>query len=152
MADTINVTVEQVRFHNPETGFTVVTCFRQDSHEEVKVVGNFPPINAGELIAVTGEWRKSRWGPQFVVESLAPIVPTSIEGIRSYLAAGHVKGIGKALTNRLIDRFGADVLRIIGEEPRRLLELSGVGERTLEKITASWDQQRGIRDVMLFLA
>lgn len=152
MPDTFNVTVSQMRFHKPQTGFTVLTCFREESNEEVKVVGNFPPIEAGELIAVTGEWRNSRWGRQFFAESLVPIIPTSVEGIRSYLLAGHVKGIGRTLTNRLVDRFGADILRVIDEEPRRLLQLSGVGERTLEKITASWQQQRGVRDVMLFLA
>src|SRR5206468_11979684 len=99
------------------------------------------------------EWRNNaRFGRQFNAESVTPIIPTSIEGIRSYLAAGHVKGIGKTLAKRLVKRFGADVFRIIDEAPQRLLELPGIGQRTLEKITGSWQEQRGVRDVMVFLA
>jgi len=152
MPETINVTVEEVLFHKPESGFTVLSCVREEPPQEVKVVGNFPPVEEGELIAATGEWRNSKWGRQFCAESIMTIVPTSLEGVQSYLAAGHVKGIGKKLTNRLLDQFGADLLRVIDEEPQRLLEVHGVGEQTLQNITFSWAQQRGVRDVMLFLA
>src|SRR3954471_11368667 len=152
MPETINVTVEEVRFHKPETGFTVLSCVHEQSHQELKVVGNFPPVEEGELIAVTGEWRNSRWGRQFFAEALVPIVPTSLEGVQSYLAAGHVTGIGKKLATRLLEHFGADLLRIIDEEPQRLLEVRGVGKVTLQDITNSWARQRGVRDVMLFLS
>lgn len=149
----INATIVRIRFQNPDTGFNVVTCRREASNEELTVVGFFHLPELDELVAIDGEWRNdARYGRQFSAESVTPIIPTSVEGIRSYLAAGHVKGIGETLAKRLVKRFGTDTLRIIDESPRRLLELPGIGKRTLEKIEASWQEQRGVRDVMVFLA
>ena len=151
--ETINATVVHVRFASAESGFSVVTCRREGTNEELTVVGNFHVPQPDELVSITGEWRNNaRFGRQFQAESVTPIIPTSVEGIGSYLAAGHVKGIGAALAKRLLHHFGADLLRVIDEEPRRLLQVPGIGQRILEKITASWDGQRGVRDVMVFLA
>jgi exodeoxyribonuclease V alpha subunit len=153
MPETIHLTLRRVHFHNAETGFSVVVGTRDDSGEEVRFVGSFPQLQLGELVAVTGEWRShKKYGPQFAAESVAPVVPTSAEGIERYLAAGHVKGIGVALARRLVERFGADLLRVIDEEPQRLREVPGVGRKTLEKIGESWERQRGVRNLMIFLA
>ncbi|MEK6372597.1 MAG: ATP-dependent RecD-like DNA helicase [Acidobacteriota bacterium] len=153
MPETIHLTLRRVHFHDAGTGFTVAVGSREDSGEEVTFVGNCLELQPGELVAVTGEWRShKKWGRQFAAESAAPVMPTSAEGIESYLAAGHVKGIGVALAKRFVERFGADVLRVIDQEPERLREIPGVGRRTLEKIKESWEQQRGVRDLMVFLA
>jgi exodeoxyribonuclease V alpha subunit len=153
MVQTITLTVQRVRFHSNETGFTVATGVDEVSGEELTVVGNFPRVEIGEVVSVTGEWRDdSKWGRQFVAASVAQVVPTSAEGIQAYLTAGHVKGIGEALAERLVKKFGADLLRVIDEEPQRLMGIPGVGKRTLKKIETSWQEQRGVRDVMIFLA
>src|SRR5436305_7074627 len=111
MAETITLTVQRVRFHSNETGFTVATGVDDASGEELTVVGNFPRLEVGEVVSVTGEWRDdSKWGRQFVAASVAQVVPTSAEGIQAYLTAGHVKGIGEALAERLVRKFGADLL------------------------------------------
>jgi exodeoxyribonuclease V alpha subunit len=149
----INATIVRVRYQNAESGFNVVTCRREESNEELTVVGVFHLPEIDELVSITGEWQNNaRFGRQFNAESVMPIIPTSIEGIRSYLAAGHVKGIGETLAKRLVKRFGADVMRVIDESPQRLLEMPGIGQRTLTKIKESWQEQRGVRDVMVFLA
>jgi exodeoxyribonuclease V alpha subunit len=153
MPETIRLTLRRVHFHDAGTGFTVAVGTREDSAEELTFVGNCAALQLGELVAVTGEWRNhKRWGRQFAAESVVPVVPTSAEGIESYLAAGHVKGIGAALAKRLVERFGADVLRIIDEDPERIREVPGVGRKTLAKMKESWEQQRGVRDLMVFLA
>ena len=149
----INATIVRVRYQNAESGFNVVTCRREESYEELTVVGVFHLPEIDELVAITGEWQNNaRFGRQFNAESVMPIIPTSADGIRSYLAAGHVKGIGEALAKRLVKKFGTEALRVIDESPQRLLELPGIGQRTLEKIKESWQEQRGVRDVMVFLA
>ncbi|HEX7153837.1 MAG TPA: ATP-dependent RecD-like DNA helicase [Thermoanaerobaculia bacterium] len=153
MPETLQLTVEKVRFRSEETGFTVAIGVDHTSREEVTFVGSFLPVQEGEPLAVTGEWKNDkRWGRQFVADSVMPIVPTSAEGIESYLAAGHVKGIGAALAKRLVGKFGTDLLRVIDEQPQLLLELPGVGPRTLKKINESWGEQRGVRNVMIFLS
>jgi len=151
--ETINATIVRVRYQDPESGFNVMTCRREGSYEELTVVGTFHLPEVDELVSIAGEWRNdARYGRQFNAESVTAIIPTSVEGIRSYLAVGHVKGIGETLAKRLVKRFGADVLRVIDETPERLLDLPGIGPRTLQKITESWKEQRGVRDVMVFLA
>ena len=153
MSETIQASVQRVRFHGAETGFTVLIALREETHEEVTIVGSFPPVEEGEPIVATGTWRQDRkWGRQFVAESVTVIVPTSREGIESYLSAGHVKGIGATLAKRLVERFGTDLLQVMDKESERLREVAGVGKKTLKKIKESWDAQRGVRDLMVFLA
>ncbi len=153
MPERITAKVFRTRFHNPDNGFSVIVAMREDTGEEVTLVGTFPPLQEGEPIVATGEYRDDRrWGPQFVAEELDVVMPTSEAGIEAYLAAGHVKGIRAGLAKKLVRAFGADLLRILDEEPRKLLGIAGLGEKKLEKIIASWEEQRGVRQLMLFLA
>jgi len=153
MPETIQLTVMRVRFHNRESGFTVAVGVRDGSAEEITFVGTCVAPDPGDPLAVTGEWRQdAKWGRQFVAESVMPIVPTTEEEIREYLADGFVDGIGPKLAERLVDRFGADLFRILDEEPQRLREVRGIGPKTLQDITASWKTARGARDLMVFLA
>src|SRR5436305_5800310 len=147
MPETIRLTVMRVRFHNRENGFTVAVGVRDDSGEEITFVGTCAASDAGDPLAVTGEWRQdAKWGRQFVAESVVPVVPTSEEEIRAYLADGFVSGIGPALAERLVDRFGADLFRVLDEEPQRLREVRGVGPKTLRDIMFSWKAERDVRD------
>jgi exodeoxyribonuclease V alpha subunit len=151
--ETIQVTVTRIWFHNQATGFSVIGAVREDSGDEVKIVGSFTIPREGEIVAVTGGWRNdAKWGRQFEAESVLPVLPTSSDGILAYLRAGYVKGIGPTLAKRLIDRFGTDLFRVMDEEPDRLREIPGVGRRTLKRIGESWNEQRGVRELMIFLA
>jgi exodeoxyribonuclease V alpha subunit len=153
MPETLHASVQRVRFHNTETGWTVLVALRDDTHETVTVVGVFPEVQEGEPIVAAGEWRQDRkYGLQFAADSVSVVVPTSAEGIERYLAAGHVKGIRGGLAKKLVARFDTDLLRIIDEEPNRLREVAGLGAKTLQKITESWGEQRGVRALMVFLA
>jgi exodeoxyribonuclease V alpha subunit len=153
MPERIEATVHRIRFHNQETGWTVFVAVADQSRESVTVVGSFPPVQEGEPVVVTGEWRMDRkWGKQFFAETVAVVVPTSREGIERYLAAGHVKGIGAGLAKKLVERFGTELLQVIDQQPQRLREVRGVGAKSVDRITASWTEQRGVRDVMMFLA
>src|SRR4051794_12113857 len=138
MPETIQVKILRTRFYDADTGFGVLHAVSEPDGQELTIVGNFPPVQLGESVAVTGEWRlDKKWGRQFAADCLSTIVPTSREGIEHYLSAGHVKGIGAGLAKRLVQQFGADLLRIIDEEPRRLLEVRGLGQGTLKKINES---------------
>ncbi|HYM59754.1 MAG TPA: ATP-dependent RecD-like DNA helicase [Thermoanaerobaculia bacterium] len=153
MSERITGTVEKIRYHKPETGWTVLVVRLEGGGAEVTVVGVFPAIEQDEPIVAVGSWRNDkRWGRQFLAESLTVVVPTSRDGIQRYLAAGHVKGIGSSLAKRLLDHFGDGLFRVIDEEPERLREVQGIGKAKLGKIKSSWNEQRGVRDLMVFLA
>lgn len=153
MPERIEATVRRVRFHDRESGFTVLLARRDDTREEMTIVGSFPFVDADEAIVASGDWREDRrYGRQFAAESVSVVMPTSRDGIRRYLEAGHVKGVGPALAKRMLDRFGTDVLGVIDDDPERLLTIPGVGKATLTKIKESWSAQRGVRDLLVLLA
>jgi exodeoxyribonuclease V alpha subunit len=153
MPETLTVTLGRVLRRDAASGFTVVLAYTQSSREPLKIVADAAVVQEGETASVTGEWEHHRkYGRQFRAETILAVLPASADDILSYLEAGHVKGIGLTLAKRLVDRFGDDLLRIMDEEPDRLREVQGVGARTLEKIRKSWEEQHGVRNVMIFLS
>ena len=133
MSETIQATVLRIRFHNTETGFTVLLAAYEESRAELTIIGSFPPVEEGEDVVGRGDWRQDRrWGRQFAAESVMVVTPTSREGIEAYLAAGHVKGIGRGLARRLLDHFDTELLQIVDREPSRLLDVAGVGKVLLQ--------------------
>ncbi len=79
------------------------------------------------------------------------MLPATIQGIRRYLGSGLIKGIGPVFAERIVDHFGLDTLRVIEEEPGRLVEVPGLGPKRTAKITAAWEEQKAIKEVMVFL-
>src|SRR5687768_18602341 len=86
MPETLQASVQRIRFHNSESGWTVLVALREDTHEAVTVVGVFPEVQEGEPIVAIGEWRQDKkYGRQFVADSLSIVAPTSRDGIERYL-------------------------------------------------------------------
>lgn len=156
----ISGSVERVTYYNEENGYTVLRL-RPDTrgmlpyaHGEqlLTVVGNLPEVNPGEWLKLTGQWlNHAKHGRQFQVELCEQSVPASVEGIKRYLGSGMVRGVGKVMAERIVNRFGADTLTIIDEDPTRIGEVLGIGPKRVESIIKSWEEQRAIKDVMVFL-
>ncbi len=118
----------------------------------VTIVGVLPGVQCGETLSLDGEWvRHPQHGNQFKVVACRSELPASVYGIRKYLGSGLVPGIGKAYANKIVDHFGADTLRIISEESARLREVEGVGPKRAKAIKRSWDDQRALREILIFL-
>lgn len=162
MSDRVEISgsVERITFYNEENGYTVLRL-RPDTrgmlpyaHGEplVTVVGNLPEVNPGEWLKLTGQWlNHAKHGRQFQVELCEQSVPASVEGIKRYLGSGMVRGVGKVMAERIVNRFGADTLTIIDENPQRLGEVLGIGRKRVDNIIKAWEEQRAIKDVMVFL-
>lgn len=151
-ATDLNGIVENIVFHSETTGYCVA-CVKAEGHPDpVTVVGTTSAIWPGEAIKAEGNWvRHERHGYQFQANSLTCIPPTSARGIERYLASGMIRGIGKVNAERIVKAFGEDALRIIEKESRRLEEVEGIGPKRRQMIKESWNEQKGIRDVMIFL-
>jgi exodeoxyribonuclease V alpha subunit len=144
-------TVEQIVFYNPDNGYTVCR-FTTEGQEAVTVVGAFPPLSPGETLRLEGAWEMNpRFGRQFRMESFAVMLPASVKGVERFLASGLIKGIGPVLAKRIIDRFGAETMAVLNEDPARLREVSGVGQVKLAEIRSSWAEHREIRGLIIFL-
>ncbi len=152
MADTLTGTIERVTFHNPDTGFAVLRVVARGRRALVTVVGNMASANAGETIEARGAWVQDRnHGEQFQTESIRAVAPHSVEGIEKYLASGLVKGIGPTYARRIVEAFGERTLKVIDESPTFLTEVKGIGPKRIQRIRESWQEQKAVRDIMVFL-
>ena len=119
---------------------------------EVKAVGYCLPVAANLRYDMKGHWSSNpSHGIQFEVEKYDEVIVPSREGIVAYLSSGQIKGIGSVMAERVFDAFGMDTLSILDKEPERLLEIRGISSTKLEKITQSYLENRGARDVVTFL-
>lgn len=144
-------TVARVVFENRDTGWAVVH-FEPDDGGLVTVVGPLAPVFPGECVEVEGKWETDRrYGRQFRARTGMPAEPQSESGARRYLASGVIPGIGPELAKRLVERFGTDTLRVLDEEPERLLSVRGIGAKRLDQIKAAWLEKTAQRQARIFL-
>ncbi len=152
MAETLSGVIERVTTHNPETGFAVLKVRTSGRHGMVTVVGRMPAVVNGEYIEASGDWRQHRdYGLQFEADSLRTTPPHTKAGIEKYLGSGLVKGIGPHFARKIVEVFGERTLEVIDESPAFLKEVKGIGARRLQRIRESWQQQKGVRTIMVFL-
>lgn len=150
MQDTVEGYIDHIIFRNEENGYTVLSLVVDG--EELTCVGFFQYINEGEMISAKGVYTEhTSYGQQFKIESYEPVVPTDAVAIERYLGSGAIKGIGAALSARIVRRFGDDTLRIMQQEPERLAEVKGISERKAREIAEQMMEQEDMRKAMLFL-
>ena len=149
---TIEGTVERVVFANEENRYVVFRLKEDGKSGLTTTVGNLWPINVGENLRVRGRWTShKKFGDQFQADHCEATAPSSVEGIERYLSSGMIKGIGPVMAKRLVSAFGAETLTVIGEQPRRLAQVPGIGPKRRQQIADAWQEQQGIREVMVFL-
>lgn len=115
-------------------------------------VGVMPNVVAGESVCFHGEWEThKRFGPQFIVKRYELVRPSTLEGIELLLGSGFISNIGPVRSKAIIETFGFDTLNILDKEPKRLMEVPGIGRKMMERIAESWQQHSQVRHLMLFL-
>lgn len=152
MAETLQGTIERVTFHNPDNGFSVLKLKASGRSKPVTVVGKVPSVTAGEYVQAEGVWTvDAQHGPQFRADQIRTAHPASLEGIEKYLGSGALRGIGPKLAAKIVQIYKLQTLDIIDKSPDMLLHIRGIGVQRLERIRASWQQQKQTRRIMLFL-
>lgn len=161
--DQISGSVERITYYNEENGYTVLRL-KPDSREMmaykypargqqlITVVGNLPELNPGEWLKLTGRWGShAKHGRQFQADLCEQSLPATTEGIKRYLGSGLIRGVGPVMAERIVNKFGAQALDVIEFEPKRLREVLGIGAKRIKSISKAWEEQRAIKDVMIFL-
>ncbi|MFD5554277.1 ATP-dependent RecD-like DNA helicase [Streptomyces sp. NPDC127068] len=145
--------LERITYANEETGYTVARVDTgRGAGDLLTVVGALLGAQVGESLLMRGRWGSHpQYGKQFHVDDYSTVLPATVQGIRRYLGSGLVKGIGPVFADRITQHFGVDTLTIIEEEPKRLIEVPGLGPKRTKKIAAAWEEQKAIKEVMLFL-
>ncbi|MCX7748142.1 MAG: ATP-dependent RecD-like DNA helicase [Clostridia bacterium] len=144
--------VERITFENEDNGFSVIKIKSRDFPDLVTVVGNMAAVNVGAVVKLQGEWKfDSKFGKQFSVHKYIEKVPATIAGIEKYLGSGLIKGIGPVNAKRIVSIFKEDTIRVIEEEPDRLIQVGGIGSKRVEMIKKAWQEQKEVKNVMIFL-
>ncbi len=163
--DTLSGGLERITFYNPENGYTVLRL-RPDaqlgqrltnksslnSEGLATVVGNLPELSPGEHLRLQGQWdNHPKHGLQFKAEVCEQTLPATIAGIQGYLGSGMIKGIGPRFAERIVSRFKEETFNVIENTPERLLEVPGIGEGRMNKIITAWEEQKQVKEIMVFL-
>ena len=150
--ETLKGMIEKVVYHLPDNGYSVFRVRADGQQALVTMVGHSPVGDPGEYIEATGRWTEdSQYGRQFRAADIRIASPDTLDGIERYLASGAISGIGKTYAKRLIAYFGQSVLEVIEREPERLTQVAGIGQARADKIKKSFDDQKHIRNIMIFL-
>ena len=152
MADKLRGVVERVTYASDETGYSVVRLAVKGRLDLVTVVGGLADVNPGASLELEGTWKRHpKYGRQFEVYRYRTVLPATAEGIEKYLGSGLIKGIGPVMAERIVKKFGVDTLDVIEHESRRLLDVLGIGPKRIARVQAAWEEQKQIREVMVFL-
>ena len=148
----IRGTVQGIVFQNSENGYTVLRLCTE-SGELITVTGTIPMTVVGERLVIAGKWgRHPSHGPQFEAEFLERLMPETVQEIYSYLSSRAIKGIGAKTAAKIVERFGAQSLDVLENEPSRLTEIPGISASKAAEMSASFQRQSGIRRLIEFLA
>lgn len=150
--ENIRCTVERITYQNEENGWSVLRVNVKGYKDVVTLVGNFCDTKVGAVLAVEGNWRMdAKFGKQFQAVNWKEELPSSIVGIEKYLGSGLIKGIGSVYAKKIVAKFGEETLNIIEEDIQRLSEVDGIGKKRIDLIAKSWEKQKDVKDIMVFL-
>src|SRR5512138_242188 len=163
--DVLSGSVERITFYNSENGYTVLRL--RPEHQRgiyavpkaslssdglATVVGNLPEVSPGEFLQLQGQWdRHPKHGSQFKAEVCEQALPATLAGIQGYLGSGMIKGIGPKLAERIVGKFREDTFDVIERNPERLFGVSGIGTDRVNRITKAWQEQKQVKEIMVFL-
>ncbi len=150
--DEIHGHIERITFQNAENGWTVARLQEPRKKEVTTIVGTMTSVQVGETIRCWGGWKNdTNFGFQFQVKDYKVEQPSTVYGIQKYLASGMIKGVGKEFAKRIVKQYGVETLNVINDTPDVLMDIEGIGAKRLERIKTCWQEQKSIREVMVFM-
>ena len=144
--------IERITYTNQDNGYTVAKVRVYGRQELVTVVGSFANPVPGEVVQMAGTWTTHpKFGEQFKMAFYQTVTPATTKGIERYLGSGLIKGIGPKMAKRIVALFGAKTLDVIENNPDLLATVEGIGKNRVSLIKQAWEDQKEIREVMIFL-
>ena len=148
----IRCVVDTFTNQNAENGYSIMKVNVKGYKDLVTIVGSLLDVPVGSVLLCDGDWKvDKKYGTQFIVQYYEEVMPATIYGIEKYLGSGLVKGIGPKFAKLIVGKFGLETIDIIESDIERLHEVAGIGKKRVELIRESWEKQKDIKDVMLFL-
>lgn len=148
----IRCVVERITYQNPENGYSVLKCRVKDYSDLVSVIGNMIDANVGSVLVCDGDWKvDAKYGRQFVAENWEETLPATVYGMEKYLGSGLIKGVGPKFAKKIVQKYGVDTFTVIEDNVEVLIEIEGIGRKRVQMIAESWERQKEVKNIMLFL-
>ena len=148
----IRCVVERITYQNPENGYSVLKCRVKDYSELMPVIGNMIDANVGSVLVCEGNWKvDAKYGRQFVAENWEETLPATVYGMEKYLGSGLIKGVGPKFAKKIVQKYGTDTFAVIEDNVEILIEIEGIGKKRVRMIAESWEKQKEVKNIMLFL-
>ena len=141
--------VLDIIFRNDENLYSIFILETSDG--EITVVGTVLDLNIGDTMSISGKLiYHNTYGEQLQIKDYEKIMPNSVSQIERYLSSGIISNIREKRARELVKEFGEDTLRIMLEEPEKLLKIKGIGKKTLEKIHEDIKKANESREVIIY--
>ena len=147
-----NCVIENVTYYNQENGYTIMSVRPDSEKSSITLIANTTNPLPGVTLYVEGEWKKHQiYGKQFVSTLCNEIMPDTVYGIRKYLGSGLIKGVGQVTADKIVNKFGEETPDVIENHPERLKEIPRLSQKTIDLLVESWNEQKHMFDIMVFL-
>lgn len=148
----IRCVVERITYQNPENGYSVLKCRVKNYSDLVPVIGNLIDANVGSVLLCEGDWKvDAKYGRQFVAQNWEETLPATVYGMEKYLGSGLIKGVGPKFAKKIVQKYGVDTFTVIEDNVELLIEVEGIGKKRVQMIAESWERQKEVKNIMLFL-
>lgn len=136
--------VNRVVYYNAQSKWGVLSVENTINDENFKdtyitLTGNFDGIYDDCEVIFSGELTtNSRYGMQINITNIYVNQDlSSKEGIINFLAKSAIKGICMQNAKKIYEKYKDNAINIVLNDTDRLLEISGIGDKTLEKVKNS---------------
>lgn len=144
--------IESVIYTSKTNDFKVAKIYSSENKKAITISGYLPEINIGSTVNLTGNWKLNKeFGMEFNVTECEIGLPSTEREMEIYLGSGTLKGVGPSLAKSMVKFFGDRIFEVIENEPRKLLSVPKIGPKKLELIIKSWNEQKGTKDLLIFL-
>jgi exodeoxyribonuclease V alpha subunit len=144
--------VEEERFRSGDGSFAVLRVRRESNDEIVTVIGDVAGLGAGEVARFRGRFEEHAvHGRRFRAVAYTPVMPTTTKGVARFLGSGLIPGVGSAIADRLVRRFGDRTLDVIATQSARLTEVEGIGKKKATAIADAVRARRADAEGLAFL-
>ncbi|MBR3885191.1 MAG: ATP-dependent RecD-like DNA helicase [Clostridia bacterium] len=146
----VSGTIENIIYKNSENGYTVLELFAEK--RLITVSGKFPIVGIGEQLELEGEFKMHpEYGVQFVAESVRVEGPLDEKAIVKYLSCGLISGVGEVTANNIVKMFGKETLKVIENEPAKLVSVRGISSRKASEIHNTYKDIKKMQEAVMFL-
>ena len=154
--------VEKIIFYNSSNKWGVLATSTIDSlngyesellnnYGNITISGNFEGVYEGCELIVSGSIVDSKYGKQIQVKSFKVLADTrNKEGVINFLAKSLIKGISTQNACKIYNKFKEKAIDKVLNEPESLIQIIGIGKKTVEKIKSSVLRYKRIQGLITF--